>query len=397
MSASVIRYLLQTVAIFPFVYYMIAIFSAWRFFGFKSAREADHRTFTPPVSILKPLHGVDPEPFENFASFCRQDYPDYEIVFCVDDRTSPLLPVIDRLCREFPERRIRTIYGSGFDVANDKVGKLARLVLEAEHEVLVISDSDVRVAPEYLRTLVSPLAYERVAAVTCFYVPVQETGIIDRLQSIGMFSDFYVGILVAKCLDGVKFALGPSIATTRTHLARFGGYKAIANRPADDMLVGRLIAEQGLKVELLRYSVQTVADYHSFGDLFRKRLRWITVMRHMRPWGHLGLIFTLGLPWSIAAIALHPTAAGACGYLFAYGAFRLLLTWQVGIAGLRQKTLWKDLPLIPVWDALAFVIWLLSFASKTIRWRGADYRLQNGELVPVRQDLYPTEKASTAE
>ena len=128
-----------------------------------------------------------------------------------------------------------------------------------------------------------------------------------------MISDLYAGILVARELDGVKFALGETIVTTRARLAQFGGYQALENRPADDLLVGRLIAEQGYEVALLPYAVQTVADYGSMRDLFFKRLRWMVVMRHMRPWGHLGLLLTQGLPWSIVAIALHPTLAVALG------------------------------------------------------------------------------------
>jgi ceramide glucosyltransferase len=397
MIADLIRYLLLGFGVFPFIYYCIAICSAWRFFrrgsnGFASSVGS----FTPPVSILKPVRGIDPEPYENFASFCRLDYPDYEILFCVDDCASPILPILDELRRNFPSRRIRVLYGSGRNAANDKVAKLARLISEAQHEVVVINDSDVRVAPDYLRTLVSPLASEAVGAVTCFYVPIHNKGFVDSIQSVGMFSDFYAGILVAKYLDGVKFALGPTIATTRTHLSRFGGYESIESRPADDMLVGRLIAEQGYKVELLPYSIRTVADYHSFGDLFRKRLRWIVVMRHMRRWGHLGLIFTLGLPWSILAAMLYPSAAVVGGYFGTYCGLRILMTSVIGIYGLKQTELWKKLPWIPVWDALAFFIWLISFTRNTFRWRDADYRICGGKLVPVNPAGRESEKVTTA-
>ncbi len=182
---------------------------------------------------------------------------------------------------------------------------------EAAHEVVVISDSDVRVRPDYLRQVVAPLRDPKVGAVTCFYVPTELTTLTDHLQSVGMMSDFYAGVLVAWQLDGVKFALGPTIATTRTRLDGFGGYPELENRPADDLLVGRLIAEQGYEVVLLRYSIETVCDYGSIGDLLHKRLRWIVVMRHMRPWGHLGLLLTQGLPWSLAAVAVHPSAAVA--------------------------------------------------------------------------------------
>src|SRR5271167_2315062 len=146
-----------------------------------------------------------------------------------------------------------------------------------------------------------------------------------------MFSDFYVCILVARQLDVVKFALGPTIATTRTRLAGFGGYRALENRPADDLLVGRLIAEQGYEVELLPYTILTVADYGSMRDLLHKRLRWMVVMRHLRPWGHLGLLLTQGLPWCLIAIAIQPSAGVAVGYLGAYLVLRLVMTWMVGI------------------------------------------------------------------
>lgn len=391
MIAAYFRYSLLVIALFPFIYYLIAIYCSWRFFRRAPAGEpptmATGDSFLPPVSILKPIRGSDPGAYENFASFCRQDYPNYELVFCVHDRNDPVLPILDELRRNFPDRPIRVLYGSGRNAANDKVAKLARLVAEAQHEVVVINDSDVRVERDYLRTLVAPLATEMVGAVTCFYVPILEMGIVDSIQSIGMFSDFYAGILVARYLDGVRFALGTTIATTRTHLSSFGGYEAIENRPADDMLVGRLIAEQGYEVELLPYTIATVADYHSLSDLFHKRLRWMVVMRHMRPWGHLGLIFTLGLPWAIAALAVHPTAAVAAAYSGAYLLLRTLMTWLIGIHGLKQQSLWKKLPLIPVWDAIACGIWLLSFTRNTIRWRNVEYSIRDGGLVPVGDEV----------
>jgi len=290
---------------------------------------------------------------------------------------------LQKLVADFPERQIRVLFGSGRRGSNDKVVKLARLVSEAQHEVIVINDSDVRVQPDYLRTIVAPLANPKVGAVTCFYVPTEEKTLAESLQTIGMSSDFYPGILVARQLDGVKFALGPTIATTRTRLAGFGGYGAIENRPADDLLVGRLIAEQGFEVELLPYTISTVADYGSMRDLLHKRLRWIVVMRHLRPWGHFGLLLTQGLPWSLAAIAIAPSAAIAFAYLSTYLVLRFAMTLTVGIWGLKQSVLWKKLGLIPLWDALAFGIWLTSFARKSIRWRNAEYYIRDGRLVPV--------------
>jgi ceramide glucosyltransferase len=380
---SNIRYAILAVAAIPFIYYLIALFSSWQFFRSTAHRTAPNRNFTPPVSNLKPIRGLDPDAYENFASFCKQDYPDYELLFCVGEEDDPVVPILQKLARDFPERRIRVLYSSGGKGSNDKVVKLARLVSEAQNEVVVISDSDVRARPDYLRTVVAPLADPKVGAVTCFYVPIEDKTLTESLQTVGMFSDFYAGILVARQLDGVKFALGPTIATTRTRLAEFGGYAAIANRPADDLLVGRLIAEQGYEVELLPYAILTVADYGSLRDLVHKRLRWVVVMRHMRPWGHLGLFLTQGLPWSLAAIAIHPSAGVAIGYLGSYFFLRVAMTLTVGAWGLKQDSVWKKLGLIPVWDALAFCIWLTSFGRNSIRWRDGEYYIRDGRLVPV--------------
>ena len=196
------------VAAIPFIYYLIALFSSWQFFRRTGPRSVANHNFTPPVSNLKPIRGLDPDAYENFASFCKQDYPDYEVLFCVGNEDDPVLPVLQKLAHDFPERRIRVLFGSGGKGSNDKVVKLARLVSEAQHEVVVISDSDVRVRPDYLRTVVAPLAGPKVGAVTCFYAPIEDKTLTDSLQTIGMFSDFYAGILVARQLDGVKFALG---------------------------------------------------------------------------------------------------------------------------------------------------------------------------------------------
>jgi ceramide glucosyltransferase len=382
MISKAADYLFLILAAAPFIYYLLVLYSSWLFFRRSKNGTSRNLDFTPPVSNLKPVKGLDPEAYENFASYCRQDYPDYELIFCVGDEHDPAVPVLQRLMRDFPQRQIRILYGSGRNAINDKVAKLVRMVNEARNEVLVINDSDVRVEPNYLRTVVAPLCDPKVGGVTCIYVSTQDKTFTQHLQSIGMYSDFYPGILVARQLDGIKFALGQTIVTTRARLAGFGGYQAIENRPADDLLVGRLIAEQGFEVELLPYTVHTVPDYDSPRALFSKRLRWMTVMRHMRPWGHVGLAFTQGLPWSLAVALTHPPAMGLA-YVGAYLAFRVAMTWLVGVWGLQQKARWNWMPLIVVWDATAFVIWLLTFGRSSIRWRNVDYRIQEGMLVPA--------------
>jgi ceramide glucosyltransferase len=382
MISKAADYLFLIVAAAPFIYYLLVLYSSHRFFRNSKEHPSENLDFTPPISNLKPVRGLDPEAYDNYASFCRQDYPNYELVFCVGDDNDPAVPILEKLMRDFPERRIRLLFGSGRSALNDKVAKLVRMVNEAENEVLVISDSDVRVEPNYLRTVVAPLRDAKVGCVTCFYVSIHDQTLTQHLQSIGMYSDFYPGILVARQLDGIKFTLGPTVVTTRSHLAGFGGYEVIENKPADDLLVGRLIAQKGFKVELLPYAVKTVPDYDSPQALFSKRLRWMTVMRHMRPWGHLGLAFTQGLPWCLAVALTHPPAIGLV-YVGAYLGFRVLITWLVGVWGLQQSGLWKKMPLIVVWDATAFVIWLLTFGRNSIRWRNVDYRIREGMLVPI--------------
>ena len=376
---SAITYLLLAVASFPFIYYLLAIWSALRFF----ARPHEKMNgFTPPISILKPVRGLDPDAYENFASFCKQDYPEYEVVFCVGSLDDPAMPAIEQLQRDFPARRIRVLFGSGRIAANDKVAKLARLANEAQYEHLVINDSDVRVKPDYLRRVIAPLENPQVGAVTCFYVSIGEQSFIENLQTVGMLSDFYAGLLVARELDGVKFALGPTIATTRTRLAGFGGYQAIENRPGDDLLVGRLIAEQGYQIELSRHIVETVSDYQTLGELLHKRLRWLVVMRHMRPVGHLGLVFTQGLLWSAIAVLVHPTWTTAAIYFGLYFILRVTMTWLTGGYGLKQEHLWRKMPVVFCWDAFALAMWSASFLRNTIRWRGGLYYIRGGELVP---------------
>jgi len=377
------EYILLLAAAIPFIYYFLVIFSSMRFF-WQASRDVAAKPdpeFTPPVSNLKPVKGLDPDAYENFASLCRQNYPEYELIFCTTDENDPAVPVIQRLIAEFPERKIRLLYSRGSNAINDKVAKLGLMVREARYEHLVFNDSDVRVEPDYLRKVVAPLRDPKVGGVTCFYVSTHDKNFVERLQTIGMITDFYAGILVAWQLDGVRFAFGPTMVSTKERVKGFGGFQVLESRPADDLLFGRLIAEQGVEMQLLPYAVETVPDYHGLGELFDKRARWMTVMRKMRPRGHFGLLFTWGLPWALAAVAMHPTIAVAAAYVGSYLACRVLIAWLIGVYGLKQKGLWKKFVLIPFWDALAFVVWMVSFSRNYIRWRGVDYDLQAGQLV----------------
>jgi len=379
---SLIAHTLLFVAAIPFVYYLLAIYSSLSFF--RQSRRSDRVTanFTPPVSIFKPVRGLDHEALENFASFCAQDYPEYEVIFCTTDENDPAVPVIQRLIREFPNKKIRLVFSAGHTAINDKVAKLAVMMDQAIYDYFVINDSDVRVTPDYLRTVVAPLEDPKVGGATCFYVSVDDKTIAEKIQSIGMLSDFYAGLLVSWKIDGVHFALGPTMVTTRDRVESFGGFRVLENRAGDDLLFGRLIAQQGLEMKLLPYAVQTVPDYDGLGGLLAKRTRWMTVMRQMRPWGHFGLLLTWGLPWSILAVSLQPTARVATLFLGFYLICRSLLAWAIGVYGLGQNEVWRTLYLIPLWDAMAFWIWLVSFTRKSILWRRVEHALEEGHLTP---------------
>jgi ceramide glucosyltransferase len=374
------RALVLLVATFPLIYYLIAIFSVLRFFRVPLEPNSD---FTPPVSILKPVRGLDDGAYRNFASFCRQDYPEFEMLFCVGDASDANIPVIEQLQRDFPNCSLRLLIGSNPKVTNDKVSKLERLAAEARHEYLVFSDSDIRVGPDYLRVLLAPLRDPGCGASTCIYLQTDEKTLADDLQTIGQVSDFYVSLSVARQLDGVKFALGSTIVTRKVNLREAELFQAIENKPADDMLVGRLISDKGHRVELLPYAVRAVADFQSMKGFLAKRMRWAVVQKNMRPAGHLGLLLTLGLPWSLAAIAAWPTWPVAAMYLGGYVVLRSAVTALIAVWGLKQPRILTKFWLIPVWDVISIVILLLSFTRNKVRWRDGQYYIRNGSLVPV--------------
>jgi ceramide glucosyltransferase len=373
------QYILLGVAAIPFIYYLLALFSTLKFFSGRRPLQPTASPFTPPVSCFKPIRGLDEEAYENFATFCRQDYPEYEILFCVD-QNDPTLPVLHKLMQDYPNTKIRLLYGPDHFAINDKVARLDRLSKEARYDVWVLADADVRVQPDYLRSVVAPLQDPKIGGVTCLYSAIHAKTLAEKLQEIGMICDFFPGILVSWLLEPVKFGFGQTIVTTREYVQGFGGFRAIENRPADDLLTCRLIAEQGAQIELLPYAVETTPDFRTMKDLLVKRARWMTVMRNVRPWGHIGLIFTFGLPWSLLALAVAPSVLTALVYLGGYFLFRALLTATVGVYGLKHRGLWSKMALIPIWDAMAFLIWLASFTRRTIRWRGVDYVLRDGIL-----------------
>ena len=379
--ASAWRYAILLLAAAPLVYYALAMLAALRFFKRERARVLPN--YAPPVSVLKPVRGVDFGSYENFASFARQDYPDYEILFAVNDDADPAVPLIRRIIAEFPERRIRLLVGAEHLGANRKVNKLARLAREAQNEVLVLADGDVRVGSQFLREVVAQLADNKIGAVTCFYRGIAEKNLGAEIEAVGASSDFFAGVLMAEWTEGITFALGASIATTKEWLGKIGGFEAIAGTLADDYELGNRIAKAGGEVVLSRETVWTMYPAQTLRGLWHHQVRWARTVRLCRPLSYVGLLFTQGLPWAVFAALAAPAKWIAASYVLAYLILRLAMAWMVGVWGVRDELLRRKIWLVPLRDAIHFLVWFASFGSNRIHWANVEYAIRQGRMVPV--------------
>jgi ceramide glucosyltransferase len=375
-----IRAALLLVALAPFGYYIVAIVAARRFFAKRALPlTAD---FTPPVSILKPIYGLDRETYENYASFCRQDYPEFEILFCVSDDRDPAVPVIQKIIVDFPERSIRLLVGSEPLGASDKVNKLCRMVRQARHEIVIVTDSDVRVDPGFLRAIAGAFRDPEVGGVTCLYRGLTDGSFAAGLEAMGNSTDFAAGVLVNWLGGKIDFMLGAIMATTKKNLAEIGGFKSLVDYFCDDFELGNRIARNGYHIELTTFPVSIVYPRETLLEAFRHQVRWNLSIRYSRAAGHLGLIFTQGLSWTILAALIAPSATIALAYVAAYVVLRSEMARNVGVWGLQDRALSAKLALLPVRDAFAFVVWLASFFPQRIRWRDKEFHVRNRRLVP---------------
>jgi ceramide glucosyltransferase len=385
-----LRSLLLLLALCPVVYYILSLYNIIGYF--RSIRRLPPRddAFAPPVSILKPVRGVDSEAYDNFASYCRLNYPVYEIIFAVTDPRDPIVPVIEKLQRDFPNTRIRLATSVERLGQNNKISNLYRLVKEAQYELLVMSDSDVRVGPDYLRELVGAFADVEVGAVTSFYRCAGGGTLAADLAMLGMCSDSLPSALIARRLEGgLQFAFGWTMATTKERLAEIGGWESMADHHSDDFELGNRIARLGHRVEIMREAVSVVFPKETIEELFGQELRWAIGLRNVRPVAYAGMIFTHGLPWAMLA-AIVAGGAGwtsvAVGYLVTYFVLRMSVAWVAGVWGLRDQTIISKLWLLPVRDAITSIVWLVGLLSDRIRWRGSEFRVKNGLLTPVARE-----------
>ena len=365
----------------PLVYYLVTIFAAVRFFRGERARRLPE--FAPPVSLLKPVHGVDFRSDVNFASFCIQNYPNYEILFCVNDMDDPAVPFLQQAIKDFPKCSIRILSNAPRIGSNLKVNNLILLAQEAKHEIIVQSDGDVMVSPDYLKSVVAEFADPAVGVVSCFYRGVAEKNFWAEVEAVGAASDFFAGALVANLPGGVTFALGASVATTKTWLAKIGGYEALADLLADDYEIGNRVYRAGGKVLLSPEAVWTMYPAQTLKSFWEHQVRWARTVRLVRPASFFGLVVTHGLPWCVLAAAVAPTALIGVGFVAAYLVLRLLMAWVVGVWGVRDEVLRKKLWLVPVRDAIHFAVWLAGFASNRVKWGGVEYAIEGGRMREV--------------
>ncbi len=378
---SLWRMAILLMALVPLAYYVVAILAAIRFFNRERGKPLPD--FRPSVSVLKPVRGVDFGSHENFASFCKQDYDNYEILFCVNEMSDPAVSVIRQVMAEFPQRRIRILSGAEQLGTNRKVNNLALLAKEAQHEFLVQSDGDVRVGPNYLKEMIAPFVDPSVGVVSCFYRGIAQPNLAAELEAVGAASDFFAGALVADWKEGVTFALGASVATTMTWLGKIGGYGALADYLADDYEIGNRVHRAGGKVLLSREAVWTMYPTLDFRGFWEHQVRWARTVRLLRPASFFGLIVTHGLPWAIAAAVLAPNGVISAAYLAGYLVVRLGMAWTVGVWGVRDEVLRRKLWIVPLRDAIHFIVWLAGFASNRVNWGGVEYQIRKGKMSAV--------------
>jgi len=340
----------------------------------------------PPVSVLKPVHGLEARLKENIESFFRQDYPDYEILFAADEANDAALDVVREVCARYPHVRSRVLV-TGTPWPNPVVHSFHCMAETAAHEILVTTDSDVEVDARYLREIVPPLLDPQVGMVTCVYRGKNAAGFFSGLTAIGMSVEMTAGVLVANLLEGMKFGLGPTTVVRKDSLASIGGYTALRDYIAYDFAIGNLIAKAGYRVVLSGHIIDHVVNQKSFGRMWQNQLRWAQTTRYSRPKGHFGsgLIFAMpyGLLGFLAAAGLGHWKIGAV-LLGAALLNRLAEAWLVGWMVVRDPQVRSAPWLYPLRDLLGFAVWFASYLKLRYVWRDSRFELR-GTRIALRQ------------
>jgi ceramide glucosyltransferase len=337
----------------------------------------------PPVSLLKPVHGLEKGLAENLRSACRQDYPEYQVVFSVEEEADPALPLLRALASEYGSSRVTVVVHAGGTAPNGKVRNLVGALPAARHEVLVISDSDVRLRPDYLRTIVAPLADPAVGCVCTLYRAAGAGRWIEAVEQLTLNADFVPNLVFAWVTGASTFCLGASTALARSTLDEIGGMAALGDYLVEDFEMGRRIRATGKRIEILPYFVDTMVDLERISQWWHHQVYWDQNTRAANPAGHFGTLFIRAIPFALVFALIRGGDALGIGVLVAALAIRVLtagifMGWCLGD--------WKGvraLPLLPFRDLAGMVSALLAFVRPHVVWRGARIRLTaDGRLVP---------------
>jgi ceramide glucosyltransferase len=363
------------------VYHLLAAWCARRYLKEQAAREtaavAAPVGEQPPITILKPLRGADAEAYEAFATFCRQEYPAYELVFGVLEADDPSVAVVERLQADFPHAAIRLVISDRRIGANLKVCNLANMLAEARHELLLISDSDMRVAPDYLARIAAAFT-GNVGLVTCPYRGVKLQTSAAALEALGIATDFLPGVLLVAQLGRPDFAFGSTIALRRSLLEQIGGLEGIADYLADDFQLGHRVTAAGKGVCVSAYVVESVLGNRGMRAMFARRLRWARTVRVCRPAGHAASVITQSSCFALAYLAATGFTPQGWLVLFAALAVRSLTGWHIAVHSLGNRELRRWFWLLPIEDLLAFALWVGSWLGQHVLWRGVRFRLGKG-------------------
>lgn len=370
--------ILMLMCLLAISYYCYGIYAAIQFFAQPHTSDS---TVYPAVSILKPICGIDSQAYDNLASFCKQEYPEYQIIFGVQDRSDPSLEVVKQIIHDFPDIDIQFVISDRPLGTNRKTGNLVNAFAKAKYEILLLSDADVRVKPNYLQEVVQPLSDEEVGVVTCLYRSLAQ-GWVAALEALSTTTDFHPGVLVSNQLEGIKFAMGQTIVIRRSVLKQIGGFERIANYLADDFQLGHRPAQAGYKVVLSHHIIEHVLGVSTIGQSGQRQLRWMLGIRVSRPWGYTGLIVTYGTVTSLLFLLVMEGAPIGWFVLAVTWVLRLSMAWLIGVKNLRDPVASRLFWLVPLRDLISFSMWCYGFFDSPIRWRDQQFRLtREGELV----------------
>jgi ceramide glucosyltransferase len=342
-------------------------------------------SFQPAVSLLKPLHGAEIDLEAHLATFFEQDYAAYEILFCARQKEDPGLSAARRVAARYPHVPVQFLASGEPTLPNAKIQSLERMAQAARHDLLIISDSDVRVRPEYVREVVAPFSRPEVGAVTCLYRGTAvQGGLWSRIEAAAMSIEMSAGVLVADMLEGMKFALGPTMAIRRSCLEEIGGFLPMGDYCSDDFLLGNWVAERGHTVVLSHHSIDHIVLHDSFWASMQHQARWMKSTRFSRPKGHLGTALTFSVPFGLLTAAilcgmrpLHWAWLAAGALLWSIGT-RMLLALAVSKSVVEEQSAWSSVLLYPLRDLLGIFFWAASYCSRKVLWRNEMYVLESG-------------------